>query len=408
MVQRKFREPVSLAQAPLPAGGLSEPIQPGSGEVVRDINRRLLLNLIRRRQPISRAELARLSGLQRSTVSLIIEQLIEEQWVLEGSTGRLPRGRRPTFLRLNDRRVVIGIDLRPTWITMALCDVNGRFLTQEMLPTPREPELAIVELRGRLQRIMEQHRDLRFEGVGMSLPGRFDPASGRLVFAPNLRWPPCDLRTPIQEMTGLPVMQENAANACALAEAWYGENQGVRNLVVVTVSEGIGTGLLINGELARGWNNMAGEFGHVPLEPDGPRCGCGRKGCWEALASNRAAQRYYSEAASPEEGPTFNELLSLAEQGDRMAAKALERMAHYLARGLRMLVAGLAPEAIVIVGELTRAWHRFGAVLEAAALEQALAGPAPRIVPAQDGATARLRGTVALVFLKEFGPPIAV
>lgn len=383
-------------------------MQAASGEVVRDINRRLLLNLIRRRQPVSRAELARLSGLQRSTVSLIIEELIEERWVIEGSTGRLPRGRRPTFLRLNDRRAVIGIDLRPTCITLALCDVNGRFLAQEMLPTPPDPSAAIEELRGRLSRIMAQNRDLLFEGVGISLPGRFDAASGRLVFAPNLRWPPCDLRTPIERITGLPVLQENAANACALAEAWYGENQGVRNLVVVTVSEGIGTGLLINGELARGWNNMAGEFGHVSLDPEGPLCGCGRRGCWEAFASNRAAQRYYSEAGNPEEGPSFAELLSLAEQGDRVAVKALERMAHYLGRGLRMLVAGLAPEAIVIVGELTRSWERFGPVLEAAAREQVLAGPAPRIVPAQDGPTARLRGTVALVFLKDFGPPLAV
>lgn len=383
-------------------------MQAASGEVVRDINRRVLLNLIRRRQPVSRAELSRLSGLQRSTVSLIIEELIEQQWVIEGSTGRLPRGRRPTFLRLNDRRAVIGIDLRPTCITLALCDVNGRFLAQEMLTTPRDPDVAIQELEGRLRRILQQNSDLLFEGVGISLPGRFDPASGKLIFAPNLRWPPCDLRTPIEEITGLPVLQENAANACALSEAWYGENQGVRNLVVITVSEGIGTGLLVNGELARGWNNMAGEFGHVPLEPDGPPCGCGRNGCWEAMASNRAAQRYYSEAANPGEGPTFTELLSLAEQGDHMATRALERMAEYLARGLRMLVAGLAPEVIVIVGELTRAWDRFGPVLEAAARQQVLAGPAPRIMPARDGATARLRGTVALVFLKDFGPPLAV
>lgn len=375
---------------------------------MRDINRRVLLNLIRRRQPLSRAELARLSGLQRSTVSLIVEELIEQQWVLEGSTGRLPRGRRPTFLRLNDRRAVIGIDLRPTCMTLALSDVNGRFLLQEMLPTPPEPDAAIAELCGRLRRIMEQNQNLLFEGVGVSLPGRFDPASGRLVFAPNLRWPPCNLRTPIEQTTGLPVMQENAANACALAEAWYGENRGVRNLVVVTVSEGIGTGLLINGELARGWNNMAGEFGHVPLEPEGPLCGCGRRGCWEALASNRAAQRYYGETVNPEEGPSFTELLSLAEQGDRMAVKALERMAHFLGRGLCMLVAGLAPEAIVIVGELTRAWERFGPVLQTATRRQALTGIVPRIVPAQDGATARLRGTVALVFLKDFGPPLAV
>src|SRR5271169_1441563 len=99
--------------------------QGASSEVVRDINRRIVLNLIRILQPISRADLARISGLQRSTISLIVEQLIREHWVLEGPTGRLPRGRRPTFLRLNDDRVIIGVDIRPTQITVALADANG-------------------------------------------------------------------------------------------------------------------------------------------------------------------------------------------------------------------------------------------------------------------------------------------
>src|SRR5579863_5720147 len=113
-------------------------MQGASSEVVRDINRRIVLNLIRTRQPISRADLARVSGLQRSTISLIVEQLIEESWVLEGPTGRLPRGRRPTFLRLNDDRVIIGVDIRPTQTTVALADANGKFTTQEVMPTVAE------------------------------------------------------------------------------------------------------------------------------------------------------------------------------------------------------------------------------------------------------------------------------
>src|SRR6266496_6282872 len=115
------------------------PLQAASNEVVRDFNRRIVLNLIRTRQPISRADLARASGLQRSTISLIVEQLIEENWVLEGPTGRLPRGRRPTFLRLNDDRVIIGVDIRPTQTTVALADANGRFISQEMIGTSADP-----------------------------------------------------------------------------------------------------------------------------------------------------------------------------------------------------------------------------------------------------------------------------
>lgn len=379
-----------------------------SSEIARDINRRVVLNLIRSRQPLSRADLARMSGLQRSTVSLITEQLIAEKWVVEGSTGRLPRGRRPTFLRLNDQRAIIGIDIRPVQTTVALADVNGRFISQEAMPTPSDPRVAVSELTARLKRLLRAHAEMMFEGIGISLPGRFDIEAQRLVFAPNLKWPEFDLKTPIERATGLEVELENAANACVLAEAWFGPWQGVRDLVVVTVSEGIGTGILMNGQLARGLNSMAGEFGHVPLDPAGPECTCGGRGCWEVFASNRAAVRYYLESSSQAGGPSFQDLLVLAEQGDLLAAKALGQMAHYLGRGMRMLVAGLAPEVIVVVGELTRSWNRFGPAIEAELAAQVRAGRPPRVAPAQDGASARLRGTVALLFQKHFGASVPV
>ena len=132
---------------------------PASSEVARDINRRIVLNLIRRRHPISRADLARASGLQRSTVSLIVEQLIAEQWVVEGATGRLPRGRRPTFLRLNDERVIIGVDIRPIQITVAVSDANGNFTAQETMATPADPKRAITELVTRIQRVVRGCKD---------------------------------------------------------------------------------------------------------------------------------------------------------------------------------------------------------------------------------------------------------
>src|SRR6266702_5184440 len=128
--------------------------QGASSEVVRDINRRIVLNLVRTRQPISRAGLARASGLQRSTISLIVEQLIEENWVLEGPTGRLPRGRRPTFLRLNDDRVIIGVDIRPIQTTVALADANGKFTSQEVMATPADPKVAVEGMLKRIERII--------------------------------------------------------------------------------------------------------------------------------------------------------------------------------------------------------------------------------------------------------------
>ena len=374
-----------------------------SSEVVRDINRRIVLNLVRTRHPISRADLARLSGLQRSTISLIVEQLIRENWVLEGPTGRLPRGRRPTFLRLNDERVIIGVDIRPTQTTVALADANGKFTSQEVMATAADPKAASDALVESIRRIMAGCRRKKVEGVGISLPGRFNQGADRLVFAPNLKWRDFDLRTPIAKATGLEVELENAANACVLAAVWFDRMDECRNLVVVTVSEGIGTGILANGQLVRGLTGMAGEFGHVPLDHDGPVCGCGSRGCWEVFASNRAALRYYDESGSGPANLAFTDLLSRADQGDTRAVKAIETMAHYLGRGMRMIVAGLAPERILVVGDLTRAWHRFGPVIESEVQDQVLPGGcAPRLVPAHEDGMARLRGTIALVLQKHF------
>jgi predicted NBD/HSP70 family sugar kinase len=162
----------------------------------------------------------------------------------------------------------------------------------------------------------------------------------------------------------------------------------------------------MNGQLMRGMNGMAGEFGHVALDPDGPACGCGSRGCWEVFASNRAALRYYFESGPDPGGLTFPDLLSRAEHGDARAATALEKMAHYLGRGMRMIVAGLAPERIVVVGDLTRSWHRFASIIEAQIQEHVLpGGTAPRLVPAYEDGMARLRGTVALVLQKHFHSP---
>jgi predicted NBD/HSP70 family sugar kinase len=374
-----------------------------SSEVVRDINRRVVLNLIRTKQPLSRADLARVSGLQPSTISLIVEELIQEHWVLEGATGRLPRGRRPTFLRLNDDRVIIGIDIRPVQTTVALADVNGKFTSQEVLATPSDPEAAVNGLIVRIQRLLASCGPKKVEGIGISLPGRVDRGSERLVFAPNLKWAEFDIRTPIEKATGLDAELENAANACVLAAVWF-DHVSSRNLVVVTVSEGIGTGILVNGQLARGLSGMAGEFGHVPLDPKGPLCSCGSRGCWEVFASNRAALRYYLESSEGSGGLNFQDLIRLAEQGDSRAAQALETMAQYLGRGMRMIVAGLDPELILVIGDLTRSWHRFGPVIQVEVQAQVLpGGVGPRLVPVHEDGMARLRGTIALVLQKHFG-----
>lgn len=392
--------------------------QVATSETARDINRRIVLNLIRSHHPISRADLARHSGLQRSTVSVIIEQLIDERWVTEGANGHALRGRKPRFLHLNKERVgIIGINIRPATTRIALADLDGHFVAQESLPTAQNPDQFIADLIPRLHKLIEMRPEVTCEGIGVSLPGRIDVVSQKLVFAPNLGWSDVDLKTPLENATGLPVELENAANACALAEVWFGRHtESVRNLIAVTVSEGIGSGVIVNGRLVRGSNGAAGEFGHITLIEDGIECRCGNQGCWEAYASNSAAVRYYVQATSggrssragtrsPELLPTFDDILRLAEQGDQKANEAIDKMAHYIGVGTALLVTGLAPDVIVVVGEATRLWHRIGPAIENIVKKRTFTHATTRIIPADPSAQPRLRGTIALVLQKHFGAP---
>ena len=392
--------------------------QVATSETARDINRRIVLDMIRTRQPVSRADLSRLSGLQRSTISVITEQLIEEQWITEGAFGYLPRGRKPRFLHLNvERAGIIGINVRPTSTTIALADLNARFIAQESFPTAAEPQAFLRDLCERVVDFIKLRPQVFYEGIGVSLPGRVDYLSQRLVFAPNLGWRDVDLKKPLESATGLLVEIENAANACALAEIWFGQRtDGMRDLIAVTVSEGIGTGIIANGQLVIGSTGMAGEFGHVSINEDGPPCKCGNRGCWEVYASNSATIRAYMQATSSSRAnkaniaqrsnePTFDDILRLAKQGDVRAAEVLDHMAYYLGVGMSMLITGIAPSLIVLVGEVTRAWERVNPIVKKVIAERAPTAKLTRIVPAEDAAQPRLRGTIALVLQKHFGAP---
>src|ERR1043166_7000180 len=391
--------------------------QVATSETARDINRRIVLNFIRTHQPVSRADLARHSGLQRSTVSVITEQLIAERWVTEGANGHTLRGRRPTFLHLNQERVgIIGINIRPATTTLAFADLDAHFLAQESLVTNSDPKKFVTDLIPRVRNLIRMRPEITCEGIGVSLPGRVDLTTKRLVFAPNLGWTDFDLKTPLEKATGLPVELENAANSCALAEIWFGRHaEGLRNLVAVTVSEGIGCGLILNHQLVQGSTGLAGEFGHTSIVPDGIECRCGNRGCWELYASNSAAVRYYTESTSgaarsgksasrpPAPGVTFEDLLRLGEQGDAKAVAALTRMADYLGQGLALLVNGLAPDVIIVVGEVTRAWRTAGQVISDSVKRHSFTSATTRILPTDPITQPRLRGTIALVLQKHFG-----
>jgi transcriptional regulator of PTS gene len=379
-------------------------LQLASSETARGINRDIVLELIRTSQPISRADLSRRSGLQRSTVSQIVEQLIRENWVREGPLGSAPRGRRPTLIGLNEDLVAIAADIHPRQATIAVVDLNGRLLSRSLVPLTSDPLASMrlmIECMRRMRAALPRQST---EGIGVSLPGRVDPVSQRLVFAPNLHWPDFDLKRMLETEMGLPVKMENAATASLLAELIFARMDGTRNAVLVTISEGVGAGVLANGQLISGSHGMAGEFGHIPIDPSGPRCACGQNGCWETFASCLAALRYFREIAPDAPAVAFPELLNLAEEGNAAAQQALDRQAQWIGRGLRMIMAALSPSTILIAGEITSAWHRFGPVIEREARELALAGTPPLIRPTHEGEIARLRGAAALVFQRRLQP----
>jgi predicted NBD/HSP70 family sugar kinase len=377
----------------------------------RDINRRIVLNLIRKHQPISRAELSRHSRLQRSTVSVITQQLIAERWVKMGAFGDLPRGRKPKFLHLNgERGGIIGVDLRPEQTMLMLADLEMRSLAQDSLPTGKDPHEFVKELARRIRRLMSAHPHLSFEGIGVALPGRIDLETNRLVFAPNLAWKSVDIKSLLEAATGVEVELENAANACALAEIWGGSHaEGIRNLVAVTVSEGVGAGLVLNGQLVRGATGLAGELGHVILQENGPLCKCGNRGCWEACASNSAAVRYFTELEGGRSkisgAPTFDLIVKRAQEGHSHANEALEKMAHFLGVGVAMTIAALAPDVVVIIGDVTRVWDKVGPIIEGVVSRRLSMGSKTRLIPTDSETQPRLRGTVALVLQKHFGVP---
>jgi len=378
-------------------------VEVASSESARDINRDIVLEFIRSRQPLSRADLARSSGLQPSTVSAIVEQLIHEKWVSEGAVARRPRGRRPTLLSLNDSLVILTADIRPNQAIVALVDLNERFLAREVVPLVTEPERALNRVIECMQTMRANHSDRSFEGIGLSMPGRVHPETQRLILAPNLKWGDLDIKKIVEQKMKLQVELANAANACLLAELWSGRLDGVRNAVLITISEGLGAAILANGQIITSRSGLAGEFGHAPIDPRGPVCGCGQRGCWEVFASSNAALRYYAELAPKGRPVTIQELLHMAEEGDKPAIEAVSKQCQALGRGLRLVTATLAPEVILITGDLTASWARFGPIVQAEVESTMLAGAPPRLVVTSDGELSRLRGAAAVVLQRHSG-----
>ncbi|MDB4878578.1 MAG: hypothetical protein JWL60_24 [Gemmatimonadetes bacterium] len=385
----------------------------------RDINRRIVLNLVRDHQPISRADLARRMGIGRGVVTSIIGELIAEGTIYEGATGHASRGRRPTMLyvRTGDR-LAVAIDLRFSRAFVMLSDFAGTQIALESFETIYDPPALVAELTARIVRLLAAHGAVgRCEGIGMVVPGMVERETGRVLVAPQLGWRDVDVRDALARGTGLPVHVENAPMACALAQVWLGRRgDSCDNFVYVTVSDGVGAGIVLNGQLIRGANNQAGEFGHLSLDPAGPQCLCGALGCWEAYTSNLATlSRYLGRELTPLWGGavrqptslTIEDLIARARGGDDRAVHAIQATGHYLGVGIGGIINALNPSQIFVGGEITGAWDLVEPALREGIMERALTRAAAQtpVLPEQLGGYPRLRGATALVAAPHFAAP---
>jgi predicted NBD/HSP70 family sugar kinase len=364
---------------------------------IRDSNRDLVLEVLRRNQPISRVEIARRSGLQRSTISSIVDELIEERWVREGSVVKTERGRRPTMLTMNDDLLLLVADVRPTKAILAVVDLNGRFLDRTVVPIIADPKEGVELIAGGMRQLRSNFPGKTWEGVGISLPGRINKVTHKLAWAPNLPWVGFDIRGTLQKALRLQVELENAANACLLSEVWFGHLEGVQNAVLITIAEGVGASAIVNGSLMEGAEGLAGELGHVTVSDSGPRCACGQVGCWEMFASCRAALRYFHEEMKGKGAATIQDLLNLEANGDKAARAALNWQAEWIGRGMRVVTAGFNPELILFVGDITLRWDAVGPIISSELTRRLVGGAQPKIAVVSDGEAARLRGAAAVL-----------
>jgi glucokinase len=306
----------------------------------------------------------------------------------------------------------IGVDIGGTKIAAGLVSESGELLTTVRRETPATDVEGIEEAAA--DAIAELARQHEVEAVGVAAAGFVDAARSTVVFAPNLAWRDEPLRADLEKRTGLPVVVENDANAAAWGEFRHGAGRDVDDMVLLTVGTGLGGGIVVGGQLLRGHSGFAAELGHIRVVPDGHRCGCGNRGCWEQYASGRALVREARELASTD-SPMAARLLELAggkpknlqgphvtraaEEGDPAAVELLADVGTWLGEGIASVVAALDPALIVVGGGVSEAGDLFMEPARTAFRRQLTARghrPEPQIVPALLGNDAGIIGAADL------------
>lgn len=402
----------------------------GDQALVREMNLSTVLRCLQDGAPLSRSQLADLTGLNKTTVSSLVEELFELTLVHEIGLDTSRGGRPARLLDLNPHAgLVIGVELGVDFISVILSDFVGTVIWREHVDTdPTDPKDEIIALALDLidaARASDQVQGTRVLGIGLTLPGMVDVRNGVLLFSPNLQWRNVDLRCIVEQRTDLPVFVENDANAAALGEYLFGIARKVQDFVFVVAGIGIGAGLFLNGNLYRGSGGIAGEIGHTSITADrGRPCRCGNRGCWETFGNQyslyervRALLEVGHESLIPRLQRELNETTltpaligKAASQGDTVALEALDETGRMIGLGIANLINIFNPRLIVIGGTMSNAGEHLLPAIEAAVEERALMEMQQQveIKVSAFGQNASVMGAVALVVRATLQQPTQV
>jgi predicted NBD/HSP70 family sugar kinase len=333
-------------------------------DLMRVINRSKILEIIRTVGMISRIDLARTSGLSQSLITGLTADLIKEGLIIEKQSGKYEGGRRPRLLALNpEGAFVVGVNLSLSEISVVIVNFEGTVVasrTQPLAPTHHSVSEITDSVVSAAQACIWEANFAREQvnGIGIGIPGLVNPDSGNIRFLPNYGWENVNLKELVQDRLKHPCYVDNSSNTLALAEQWFGEGKGIDNFLVITIENGVGLGAVINGQIYRGEGGVAGEFGHITIDPEGPRCRCGKKGCVEAFVGKIAIMRDAKQAAlkgrwgcpHPDEF-TYTEVVRAAEDGTDVLCQFFSRAGRILGIGISHLMTLFDPRKIIITGQ---------------------------------------------------------
>ncbi len=328
----------------------------GTFQLMKSINKTTILNKIRLSKQISRAEIAKETGITAPTVSSIVKELIEERLVKETQLGVSSGGRKPTMLQLNDNGYyVIGIDAGTRSVRGAICDILGNFIVRTEVDVPEivDSNQYLAAMSKVIQTLLDQFEFTQEDiiGIGIAMHGVIDIEEGIVVHSSNTKLDHVPVREIIEEEYGFPVMLENNSRLLALGEYWFGDFGEIDRFLVVNVGLGLGSGLIENNQLVHGAHNLAGEIGHATISLNGSRCSCGNVGCLETFISGKAIARRAREVLDDAtEEITAKHVYEQAIQGNQACREILIESADYLAIGLINYIHTVNPQVIVLGG----------------------------------------------------------